>query len=207
MGIGFRLKELLRDKKITIKELADSTGIPVNTLYSITKRDSNRVDSVILRRIVDTLGIHMYDLTGAEYLPIVLKKGVISVSDIAAEMEIPVERVQAIVDNRHEYSEETVKKVAAVAALLDAEFQKKSEEEQAALLARATLKKVLEFDQGTGGASRADGSEDGNTQFDSVEDRIMYFYSLLNEEGRRVAADRVQELSEIPKYRETLEGK
>ena len=44
-------------------------------------------------------------------------------------------------------------------------------------------------------------------RLDTDEDRITYYYSLLNEEGRRVAADRVQELSEIPKYRETPEEK
>ena len=38
-------------------------------------------------------------------------------------------------------------------------------------------------------------------EFESCEEQMIYFYSLLNDEGRRVAANRVQELSEIAKYR------
>ncbi len=62
MGVGFQLKAILREKGITIKELSDRTGIPVNTLYSITKRDSIRVDKVILKKIADELGISWYEL-------------------------------------------------------------------------------------------------------------------------------------------------
>lgn len=64
MGIGFRLKELLRDRKITIKQLSEDTGIPLNTLYSITKRDSERADQVIIQRIATALGVPMSKLVG-----------------------------------------------------------------------------------------------------------------------------------------------
>ena len=55
MGVGLRLKKILRDRKMTIKRLAEETGIPVNTLYSITKRDSERVDPVIIQKIAEAL--------------------------------------------------------------------------------------------------------------------------------------------------------
>lgn len=55
MGVGLRLKTILRDRKMTIKRLAEETGIPLNTLYSITKRDSERVDPVIIQKIAETL--------------------------------------------------------------------------------------------------------------------------------------------------------
>ena len=64
MGFGFLIKELLRDRKMTIKQLATDSGIPLNTLYSITKRDSKRVDPVIVARICETLQITMGDLMG-----------------------------------------------------------------------------------------------------------------------------------------------
>ncbi len=66
MGVGFRLKEILRDKKMTIKKLAEITGIPVNTLYSITKRDSDRVDYVILSKIAEALNVTVYKLQGID---------------------------------------------------------------------------------------------------------------------------------------------
>ena len=55
MGVGLRLKTILRERKMTIKQLAEETGIPLNTLYSITKRDSERVDPVIIQKIAETL--------------------------------------------------------------------------------------------------------------------------------------------------------
>ena len=51
MGYGIRIKEILRNKGLTIKQLSEMSGVPLNTLYSITKRDSKRIDSVILHRI------------------------------------------------------------------------------------------------------------------------------------------------------------
>ena len=66
MGVGIKLKKILRDKKISIKQLSEESGISVNTLYSITKRDSVRVDSVVLQQIASTLNISIYDLVGEE---------------------------------------------------------------------------------------------------------------------------------------------
>lgn len=40
----------------------------------------------------------------------------------------------------------------------------------------------------------------GVLQFNSDADRVAHFFRLLNDEGKEVAADRVEELSEIPKY-------
>lgn len=65
MGVGMVLKGILRDKKMTIKQLAENSGIPLNTLYSITKRDSERVDAVILQRIADALGMPVWRLLPA----------------------------------------------------------------------------------------------------------------------------------------------
>lgn len=64
MGFGFLIKEVLRNKNMTIKQLAEDSGISVNTLYSITKRDSNRVDPVIISRICEALQITIGDLMG-----------------------------------------------------------------------------------------------------------------------------------------------
>lgn len=58
------MKNILRDKKMTIKQLSEKSGISVNTLYSISKRDSERVDRIVLQRIADALGVHVMDLLG-----------------------------------------------------------------------------------------------------------------------------------------------
>jgi len=57
MGIGVRLKNILKEKDITIKELSLKADIPSNTLYSITKRDNQNVRSDILQKIATALCI------------------------------------------------------------------------------------------------------------------------------------------------------
>ena len=57
MGIGLRIKSCLRVKGMTIKQLSIETGISLNTLYSITKRDSERIDPVLLKRISAALKV------------------------------------------------------------------------------------------------------------------------------------------------------
>lgn len=62
MGFGITLKTILRERGMTIKRLAELSGVPLNTLYSITKRDSERIDPVILRQIASALEIDPYSL-------------------------------------------------------------------------------------------------------------------------------------------------
>ena len=57
MGFGNRLKEILKEKDMTIKELAEKSGISINTLYSITKRDTQIPTPDIIRKIAIALGI------------------------------------------------------------------------------------------------------------------------------------------------------
>lgn len=57
MGIGTNIKRLLSVKKMTIKELAEKTGIPVNTLYSITRRDSHSTKTEYLGKISAALDV------------------------------------------------------------------------------------------------------------------------------------------------------
>lgn len=57
MGFGAILKEVLADKNMSIKELSQITGIPLNTLYSITKRDTVNVRQETLEKISIALDI------------------------------------------------------------------------------------------------------------------------------------------------------
>jgi len=64
VGIGIRIKTILHDKKMTIKQLSELSGVSLNTLYSITKRDSDNIDPVILRKISSALGVDHDELSG-----------------------------------------------------------------------------------------------------------------------------------------------
>lgn len=57
MGYGLIIKTELHNRNMTIKELSKITGISINTLYSITKRDSNRIDSLVFQKINSVLDI------------------------------------------------------------------------------------------------------------------------------------------------------
>lgn len=57
MGFGVVLKKLLSEKNMSIKELSEITGIPLNTLYSITKRDTMNVRQETLEKIANALSI------------------------------------------------------------------------------------------------------------------------------------------------------
>lgn len=56
MGYGYELKVRLKNRGMTIKKLSEISGIPRNTLYSITKRDSNRIDIATKEKIEESLG-------------------------------------------------------------------------------------------------------------------------------------------------------
>lgn len=73
MGFGNRLKDILKKKGITIKELAEMTNISINTLYSITKRDTNMPDAEIIDKIATALQIDKSELLTFEILDSELK--------------------------------------------------------------------------------------------------------------------------------------
>lgn len=66
MAVGKNLKAILKDSGMTIKELADLADIPINTLYSITKRDSGKIDVETMRKITSVLKISSEDLMPAD---------------------------------------------------------------------------------------------------------------------------------------------
>ncbi|MBD5528420.1 MAG: helix-turn-helix transcriptional regulator [Lachnospiraceae bacterium] len=66
MGFGNKLKEVLKSKGMTIKELSSMTGISLNTLYSITKRDTHMPDKDTIDKITAALNISPNELISYE---------------------------------------------------------------------------------------------------------------------------------------------
>lgn len=64
MGLGTRMKEILNQKQMTIKQLSKESGVSVNTLYSITKRDNNMARYDIIEKIATALDVSIEELTG-----------------------------------------------------------------------------------------------------------------------------------------------
>lgn len=74
MGFGAILKEILSDKNMSIKELSQITGIPLNTLYSITKRDTVNVRQETLEKISAALDIPTDEFIDALHKDIQVKQ-------------------------------------------------------------------------------------------------------------------------------------
>ncbi|SCJ22088.1 Predicted transcriptional regulator [uncultured Eubacterium sp.] len=69
MALGTNLKEILKQKNMTIKDLSKKAGISVNTLYSITKRDGKMARFDIIKKICETLEIKESELLGFDVQP------------------------------------------------------------------------------------------------------------------------------------------
>ena len=55
--IGSTLKKLLANRKLTVGDLAKQINMPVQTLYSIIRRDNMKIDFDMLLRICDVLSV------------------------------------------------------------------------------------------------------------------------------------------------------
>lgn len=69
MALGTNLKEILKQKNMSIKDLSKKTGISLNTLYSITKRDGRMARFDIIKKICETLEITESELLGFDVEP------------------------------------------------------------------------------------------------------------------------------------------
>ena len=59
---GENLDKALKKYNLTVAALSKKTGISSNTLYSIIRRKSNKIDPSVLKKICDNTDITIYDL-------------------------------------------------------------------------------------------------------------------------------------------------
>lgn len=64
MGVGARIKEILREKEKTILWLSEKSGVSKNTLYAITKRDTITVRGDNIKKIAEALEVTVEYLLG-----------------------------------------------------------------------------------------------------------------------------------------------
>ena len=57
MGIGSKLTKLMKEQDTNANELASKAGVPPTTIYSLIRRDSNRVDIDSLIKNARGLGV------------------------------------------------------------------------------------------------------------------------------------------------------
>ena len=67
--IGSTLKQLLAERKMPVGELAGRVGVPVQTLYSIIRRDNMKIDFDVLLRICAALAVPVETFCGVTAAP------------------------------------------------------------------------------------------------------------------------------------------
>lgn len=90
MGVGTKIKAILKEQKKTIKQLAEESGVPVNTLYSITKRDSEEVTYPVLKKVSEALNVPISMIQPD--LPDVLKKSALEFAERTAAQNRALEK-------------------------------------------------------------------------------------------------------------------
>ena len=183
MGIGSRMKAVLRERKMTIKKLSSETGVSLNTLYSITKRDAERADGTILQQIAVALEVPIGYLCDEIEIKgtIPLRHGLlrekifeyaeaanISREDLCTQVGLPF-------DEWYRWCEQSstsfLKYLPQIANVLD--------------VPRKALQKYV----------------DGDYLNDISEERLLSAFHKLNEWGQEVALERIEELGKIEDYK------
>lgn len=165
MGFGYVVKELLRTREMTIKQLAEKANIPVNTLYSITKRDSIRVDPVIAARVCDALNVSIAELLSLQ--PSI---------DTPENRQSIETGLTAFLEAADEYArKERIRKESIKKAWRAAEEKEG---------------RPLTFDEAM---------EHYKVNV-SDQRRLEIAFKKLNMQGRKIAAERVEELTRIAEY-------
>jgi len=183
MGVGLRLKTILRNQNMTIKELSEKSGIPLNTLYSITKRDSTRVDPVIIQQVANTLQVPCENLTGeARNLKKMLSNG-------SARTFIVKQIIKA--------SETAGISFADLCCKVGFDIRESSLRRPNLLISNiSNIEEILSLPYGTFENKLVNEF----TPRMPARDMLLDVYDSLNQFGQEVALQRIQELAEIPRY-------
>ena len=105
MGFGQKLKTILADRNLTLKELSRLSGVSINTLYSITKRDSATIDPQNAAKIAAALDIPVSALTGGSsplrYAPVdilsaQLDRDALETAVISTMKELSAEQIEVL---------------------------------------------------------------------------------------------------------------
>ena len=121
MTTGQRIKAARKQSGLTQAELAVKLGIPYQSI-SQWERDIRNPKIETLQRIAAALGVRTDTLMGQGSFDEVLERGIISPSDIANEMVMPIERVLEVINHPESVSPEIADKVFQVGSLLAVDF-------------------------------------------------------------------------------------
>ena len=59
MDFGKKLAELLKEKGISVPQLARMSGVNQNSLYSYIRRNTQKMDPVVMQKIANAIGVEL----------------------------------------------------------------------------------------------------------------------------------------------------
>ena len=98
MGYGKNIKHILRQNDMSIKVLAEKSGVSLNTLYNITKTDPFIIRQTTLDKILPVLGVSEKELANYDIVRLNLEDGTTE-SDTKKIMIDHVTRIMNETDN------------------------------------------------------------------------------------------------------------
>lgn len=129
MSIGSRIKSLRIKNNLTQKQLGELCGMADSAIRRYESDRGNPTDKT-LRRIAEALNVSTAYLQGWDDAVSELEAVRMSVEDIAAEMNIPVERIMEIINSEEPSSTEAAEKIIRVASLLTKEATRNAQKDE-----------------------------------------------------------------------------
>ena len=181
MGLGAKLKQLLDERNITVKDFANQIDVPPTTLYSFIKRDSENTKMDLLIKICKGLNISIKDFMSCN-----IKNDTENINICYDLTDFNGENIgEAINFLKANFNSPKIINQFIDERNSDKVFKKLLEE---ILLEENTSKS--EYHEIVGKLIATD----------EKEIKLLYNYRKLNNNGKKEAVKRIEELSEINKY-------
>ena len=195
MGVAMKIGEKAREKDISLKELSRQVNIPYTTLYNAVKRDS-KMDFRTVQRIAVALGMRWYEL----YLDSSDKE--FSAAPIDYEKMIQNENAQERLMAAADHVEILQRNAEKQSGIIWGNDEKSRWlEEQIPMIAKVyrvevdDLKAILQ----------SDFEPEPFRVKNMEEEELLSYFRKLNDNGRIVAVEHLQELTEIARYQRHLD--
>ena len=195
MGVAMKIGEKAREKDISLKELSRQVNIPYTTLYNAVKRDS-KMDFRTVQRIAVALGMRWYEL----YLDSSDKE--FSAAPIDYEKMIQNENAQERLMAAADHVEILQRNAEKQSGIIWGNDEKSRWlEEQIPMIAKVyrvevdDLKAIL----------KSDFEPEPFRVKNMEEEELLSCFRQLNDNGRIVAVEHLQELTEIARYQRHLD--
>ena len=190
MGVAMKIGEKAREKDISLKELSRQVNIPYTTLYNAVKRDS-KMDFRTVQKIAVALGMRWYEL----YLDSSDKE--FSAAPIDYEKMIQNENAQERLMAAADHVEILQRNAEKQSGIIWGNDEKSRWlEEQIPMIAKVyrvevdDLKAILQ----------SDFEPEPFRVKNMEEEELLSCFRQLNDNGRIVAVEHLQELTEIARY-------